>query len=96
MIKIALHDYENARVIVAEIPTYLTDKGASDEEIAQAIMEALGISSSNTEYMIGDFNFQVDVACLNEGGYGNRARRLDEFTQDFKGDVLAALEITRQ
>lgn len=88
---IAILDQENNRVIISEVPDYLTSLDRSSEEIAEAIFNVLGLSSP--EYMIGEFKFAIDVASLNSGkGYGENTRTLEECTSNFKEDVLSALE----
>lgn len=90
---ISIHDYANSRLIVAEVPQYLTDLNYSSDDLAQAIIIALGLNSDETEYMIGEFTLRIDVNTLNSGrGYGENTGRLEEFTQDFKADVLQALK----
>lgn len=85
--KIAILDQENARVIVAMVPDYLEDANASSDDIASAIMTALGIST-DTEYMMGEFEAHCSTRTLTAtlGSMG-----LEEFTQDFKTDALEAL-----
>lgn len=93
MQKITILDHEHDRVIVAEVPSYLAESQREPDDIAQAIYDALGLSSSNTEYMMGNFNVRIDVAVLNSGkGYGNNTSRLEELVQNFKEDALASLE----
>lgn len=90
--KIAIFDHDFNRVIVAEVPAYLADADRSSDDIAQAVFDALGISS-DTEYMIGEFDAYTDLAVLNGGkGYGDNVRRLDEYTANFQEDALASLE----
>ena len=88
IMKISIHDYANNRVIIAEVPTYLTDLDYSSDDIAQAIMTALGLNQSETEYMIGGFKVNVDHAVRNDNG---AMHKIEELTQDFKEDVLSAL-----
>lgn len=90
---IAIHDYENDRAIIAEVPQYLADADRSSEDIADAILSALGLSSSNTEYMIGNFKVWVDHEARNSP---TAIHRLEELTQDFKEDALAALEESKE
>ncbi len=91
--RIAILDQENARVIVAELPDYLQNTGKDDEELATAIMTALGLSSGSCYFMVGDLFLGIDVQSLNSGrGYGQNTCKLDEFTGNFKEDVLEALK----
>lgn len=97
--KISIHDYQNNRSILAEVPQYLIDATPHhgdtlqrDENIAQAILTAIGITDSSCEYMIGDFDILVDVASLNSNrGYPSNVASLEELTNDFKEKALAAL-----
>ena len=96
--KISIHDYENNRTIISEVPLYLIDDNAeasseARDDIAQAIITALGLSSNNCEYMIGDFDIQIDVNSLNSNhGYNHNVNQgIEQLTQDFKEDVLEAL-----
>lgn len=90
---ISLHDNENARVIVAQVPQYLIDTKADEHDVAQAIITALGLSEGNTEYMIGDLDIQIDVNTLNGNhGYNHNVNQgIEQLVQDFKADVLEAL-----
>lgn len=56
MKKITLLDYENDRVITATIPQWILDAAEknTDIDVAQTILDALGLSSGNTEYMISN------------------------------------------
>lgn len=87
--KIAIHDQENNRAIIAQVPDYLADADAPSDDIAEAIMTALGLSSGSCEYMIGEFQAHMDGATYNENKTG--MYKLDELTQNFKDDALAAL-----
>lgn len=89
---ISIHDHENNRVIWAQVPTYLTDTGASNEDIAQAIFDALGISSSNTEYMMGDMEH---VLADHNADSSREERGIELLTQEFKQDALASLEASK-
>lgn len=99
---ISIHDYDYNRIIVAQVPEYLIERGAGaeqlhdDEMIAEAIFEALGLSIGNCEYMIVEDtgkSIGIDVAVLNSGrGYGENCRRLDEYGGNFREDALAALD----
>lgn len=90
---IAILDHEQDRAIIAEVPEYLTELDRSSDDIASAILTALGLSVTYTEYMIGNFTLRIDVNSLNSGrGYGDNTGRLEEFTQNFKEDVLSALK----
>ena len=85
---ITILDQENNRVIVAEVPEYLTSQNKSSDDIAQAIFDALGLSSP--EYMIGEFKALLDLNVINSNhvkGY----IRLEDITQNFKEDALQAL-----
>lgn len=84
--KIAILDQENARVIVSSVPDYLENANASSDDIAQAIMTALGLS--DCEYMIGNFTLNIDHDARNDNG---AMHRIEELTQDFKDDALEAL-----
>ena len=88
--KISIHDHEQNRAIIAQVPDYLADANASSDDIAEAIMTALGLSSGNCEYMIGEFQAHMDGETYNEDKTG--MYKLDELTQDFKEDALEALE----
>lgn len=81
--KIAILDQDNGRVIVSKVPEYLSNADVSSDDIASAILTALGIST-DTEYMIGEFKSVED-------SYGMRTS-LEGLTQDFKTDALEALE----
>lgn len=85
--QIAIIDHENARVLISEVPTYLTDKNAEPDEVASAIMEALGINSGNTEYMIGHFQTQIHKNVIID-----TIKDINDLTGDFKEDALLALE----
>lgn len=87
--KIAIHDQENNRAIIAQVPDYLADANASSDDIAEAIMTALGLSSGSCEYMIGEFDARIDSTTYNENGTG--MCKIDELVQNFKEDALAAL-----
>lgn len=93
--QISIHDYANNRVINARVPSYLVekaeeiDKDNRDELIAEAIFSALGISSNNSEYMIGDFE---TVLADHNADSSRDARGIELLTQDFKTDALQALE----
>ncbi len=56
MKKIAIHDYENARVLILDVPREAQDlaKKYSDDDTeteADAILSALGLSSGSCEWM---------------------------------------------
>ena len=87
--KIAIHDHEQNRAIIAQVPDYLADLDRSSDDIAEAIITALGLSSGSCEYMIGEFQAHMDGATYNEDKTG--MYKLDELTQNFKDDALAAL-----
>lgn len=87
---INIHDHENNRVIWAQVPSYLTESGADDDTIAQAIFDALGISSGNTEYMIGDMEHVLADHNADTSRYG--ARGIELLTDNFKEDALASLK----
>ena len=87
--KIAILDQEQNRAIIAQVPEYLADANRSSDDIAQAILDGLGISSGNVEYMIGEFQAHMDGATYNEDKTG--MYKLDELTQNFKEDALQAL-----
>lgn len=92
---ISIHDYENSRAIIAHVPSYLTAKTNDDEVLAQAIFDALGISSGNAEWMMLEDSGRsvcVDLDIFNASAHSNGYVRLDELTQDFKEDALASLE----
>jgi len=91
--KIAILDHENNRTIVAEVPEYLTEQNYSSDNIAEAILTAIGLSFENSEWMIGEFDIQIDVNSLNSGhGYNHNVNQgIEQLTQDFKIDALAAL-----
>lgn len=93
---ISIHDYENNRVIISELPDYLQNKSRTheDDDIAQAVFDALGISSSNVEYMLGDFDVQLDVRVINGNhGYNHNVNQgIEQLTQNFKEDALASLK----
>ncbi len=86
---IAILDQENNRAIIAQVPAYLADMDRSSDDIADAILNALGLSSSNTEWMIGDFKMWVDHEARNSP---TAMHKLEELTQDFKIGALAALK----
>jgi hypothetical protein len=86
--QITILDHENNRTIIGRVPTYLSDADYSSDDIANAILIALGISG-DTEYMIGDF----DTVLADHNADSNREERgLELLTQDFKADALAALQ----
>lgn len=84
---IAILDQENGRLISAQVPHYLADADASSDDIASAILIALGLST-DTEYMIG--NFETVLADHNADS-AREARGIELLTQDFKADALEAL-----
>ena len=88
--KISIIDHAYNRVIIAQVPTYLTDATDDTELIADAIFDALGITHTSSEYIIGDFKAQVDIDTWNENGTG--MHKLEELTQDFEQDALTALK----
>lgn len=92
--KIIILDHKNNRAIVAEVPTYLADADVSSDDIAAAILNALGLSHTDCEYMVGEFNVQIDVNTLNSGhGYNQNAiNGIEQLTGDFKIDALQALK----
>lgn len=99
MIKISIHDYDSNRLIVAEVPQWILDEcaAAGIDTAGEVILEALGLSSSNSEYMLGDFSLGIDVAVLNSGrGYGNNTARLNEFTVDFDSAIREAIKQNKQ
>lgn len=93
---INIHDYENARVIWAQVPEYITekaeaiDKANSAELIAQAIFDALGLSAGNCEYMIGE-DIEHVLADHNADTSRN-ARGIELLAQNFREDALASLK----
>lgn len=90
--RISIHDHTFNRSIIAEVPAYLADSDHSSDDIATAIMTALGLNVGECEYMIGEFDARIDLDTLNGGkGYGNNVCRLDEYTGNFKEEALEAL-----
>jgi hypothetical protein len=92
--KIAILDHENARTIIANVPAYLSDVNRSSDDIAEAIITALGLSSDSCEWIIGEFEARIDFSVYNEPNTG--IRELDELTGDFKADALEALADTEE
>lgn len=88
--QIAIIDNENQRVIVGRVPSYLSNANRSSDDIAEAILSALGLSVNNTEYMVG--NFEVVLADHNADTGRANERGIELLTQDFKEDALQALE----
>lgn len=90
--QISIHDYENNRLIIGRVPSYLADADRSSDDIAQAILTALGLSEGSSEYMVGEF----EVVLADHNADSNReARGIELLTQNFKEDALAALEDTK-
>lgn len=104
--KISIHDYENSRVIIAEVPQYLIDAGMSTHDmpsmdaIALAIIEALGLSTNSCEYMFGDFDVHVSAVAISSiitpTGLGELSTKSRAFMPDFKADALAALKESQE
>lgn len=94
--KISIHDYANNRIIIARVPEYLVEAkhaDTDDEAIFLAIINALGLNSDECEYMLGDFDVQIDLDVLN-GGHGynhNVIQGIEQLTQDFEADARQAL-----
>ena len=91
---ISIHDHIYDRVIVAQVPTYLTDISENDEGIAEAIFDALGLSSDCVEWMMLNDSTRsvcVDNAVLNSKAV-NGHYSLEDLAQDFKEDAIASLE----
>lgn len=80
--KITLLDYENDRVITAEIPQFILDAAEknTDIDVAQTVLDALGLSSGNTEYMIG--NDETQYVMLT---------RLEDLVQNFTIDAQESI-----
>lgn len=84
--KISINDYANNRVIIAEVPEYITSVTTEGEEIADAIFNALGFNSDECDYMIGDFNVNADLSLMDQP-----IDSLEDLSQNFKEDALLAL-----
>lgn len=87
--------YGNGRVIVAEVPQYLADANRSSDDIAQAIFDALGISSDNVNYIIGEFEALFDLNLINSNRFKGYIK-LEDITQNFKEDALASLKDSQE
>lgn len=88
--KIAILDQENNRAIIAQVPEYLSDANKSSEDIASAVFVGLGLSETNCEYMIGEFQAHMDGATYNENKTG--MHKLEELAVDFKQSALESLK----
>lgn len=86
--KISIHDYEHNRSIIAEVPEYLSNTDNSSDDIAQAVITALGLSLNDCEYMVGEFDVLVDFSTTGNQG---SMHKIEELSQDFKEDALEAL-----
>ncbi len=88
MMWVSLHDYENNRAILAVVPEYLANANVDGDDIATAIMTALGLSVGNCDYMIGVGITPVmeNATALQQGEHV-----LESLVQDFKADALEAL-----
>ena len=96
---ISIHDHENTRAIVAQVPKYLTDISQNDEGIAEAIFDALNISPNNCEWMMlkdSGRSICIDLDIFNSSAHKNGYIRLDELTQNFKEDAISSLQNINQ
>lgn len=76
--KISIHDYANNRVIISNVPHYLSEANISSDDIALTILIALGLKEDECDYMICDFEVENILS-------------LEQLTQNFKEDALEAL-----
>jgi hypothetical protein len=92
---ISIHDYANNRTIVANVPQYLITANRHDtdhEAIALAIFSALGLNQDETEYMMSDdMRVCLDLDVINSSEHCKGYIKLEELTQNFEEDALAAL-----
>ncbi len=81
MKKISIHDYENSRVLILDLPKYVQNavsKVDDLEDVATCIMTALGLSSGSCEWF--DATKAEVIQC-----------NVEDLTQDFKADFEEAL-----
>lgn len=90
---ISIHDYNNNRSIIAQVPQYLMDTNRSTDDIVQAIFDALGLQEDETEYMVSEeMRVCLDLDIINSSEHCKGYIKLEELTQDFKADALESLE----
>lgn len=80
---ISIHDHENNRAIIAAVPQWIVDSLGTEhaDELGDVIMDALGLSSGNSEWML-----------LEEGATVWTDLPLDSFVQDFDANVREAIK----
>ncbi len=85
-VHIAILDTEYARVIIAEVPQSILDRAEElgldendHDEVATAILSALGLSTMTCDYMIGTFEIVTNT------------KLSDLVGDDFERDVIDAL-----